>query len=85
MRAWSPALTYLFKILKTCFHTAGTGDTVVIKDNTLDLTDSSLGEEAGIKKKKRYKSLSVVKEKVRLLQEFKTGRSDLILGIRKVS
>lgn len=34
---------------------AGIGDTVVIKDNTLDLTDSSLGEEAGIKKKKKKK------------------------------
>lgn len=58
LRAWSPALTYLFKILKTCFRTAGTGDTVVIKDNTLDLTDSSLGEEAGIKKKKKKKDTS---------------------------
>lgn len=57
------------------------------KDIILVLIDYSLRAKSGIKnqKKKRYKSLSVVKGKVRLLQELKTGRSDLILAIRKVS
>lgn len=49
---------------------AGIGDTV------LDLINTNLGEEGGIpKKKKRYKSLNVVKE-IGLLQELKLA--DLI-------
>lgn len=50
----------------------------------LALIDSRLGANSGIKKR-RYKSVSIVKGKVRLLQELTTGRSDLIVGIRKVS
>lgn len=60
-------------------HWEYSGDPAII----LVLIDSSLGAKSGIKK--RYKSLSVVKGKVRLLQELKIGRSDLIIGIRKVS
>lgn len=67
------------------------GATMVIKGILLAHIESNLGEKPGIpppKKKKtpnRFKSWNVLKEKVRLLQEIKTGRFDLILGIRKVS
>lgn len=56
------------------------GDQTII----LALIDSMLGAKSGIKKKK-VQVTECCERKGQALQELKTGRSDLIVGIRKVS
>lgn len=57
-----------------------------IRDTVLDLINTNLGEEGGIPKKKKKKD-TVIEccERGWVVTRVKTGRSDLILGIRKVS